>query len=390
MRALAAVGHALELAGSMTWEILWALILGFALSAVVQAVVRRSTIVALMGDDRPRTLAVAAGLGAASSSCSYAAVALARSLFRKGANFTAAMAFEIGSTNLVVELGIILALLMGWQFTAAEFVGGPLMIVVLAVLFRLFVRSRLVDAAREQAERGIAGSMEGHAAMDMSIKGEGSFWRRLFSPQGFTSVSHVFVMEWLAILRDLVLGLLIAGAIAAWVPEKFWQTFFLADHPGWSALWGPLVGPIVAIVSFVCSIGNVPLAAVLWNGGISFGGVIAFIYADLVILPILNIYRKYYGTRMMLTLLGTFYAAMVAAGYLIELLFGTTSLIPKQRNATVMQAAISWNYTTWLNIAFLVIAAILIARFITSGGLPMVRMMGGSPDAGRDDIHESH
>ncbi len=393
MRVLAAVGHALTLAGSMTWEILWALILGFALSAVVQAVVRRSTIVSLMGDDRPRTLAVAAGLGAASSSCSYAAVALARSLFRKGANFTAAMAFEIGSTNLVVELGIILALLIGWQFTAAEFVGGPLMIVVLAVLFRLFVRSRLVDAAREQAERGIAGSMEGHAAMDMSINGEGSFWRRLFSRRGFTSVSHVFVMEWLAILRDLVLGLLIAGAIAAWVPERFWQGFFLADHPGWSALWGPVVGPIVAIVSFVCSIGNVPLAAVLWNGGISFGGVIAFIYADLLILPILNIYRKYYGTKMMLTLLGTFYAAMVTAGYLIELLFGATNLIPRQRSARVMQAAISWNYTTWLNIGFLVIAAILIARFITTGGLPMVRMMGGSPDAPHDHhdhTHESH
>ena len=365
----------------MTWEILWALILGFALSAVVQAVVRRSTIVALMGDDRPRTLAVAAGLGAASSSCSYAAVALARSLFRKGANFTAAMAFEIGSTNLVVELGIILALLMGWQFTAAEFVGGPLMIVVLAVLFRLFVRSRLVDGAREQAERGLAGSMEGHAAMDMSIKRDGSFWRRLFSPQGLTSVSHVFVMEWLAILRDLVLGLLIAGAIAAWVPQTFWQSFFLAGHPGWSALWGPIVGPAVAIVSFVCSIGNVPLAAVLWNGGISFGGVIAFIYADLLILPILNIYRKYYGTRMMLTLLGTFYAAMVAAGYLVELIFGTANLIPSQRNATVMQASISWNYTTWLNIVFLVIAALLVVRFVTSGGLPMVRMMGGSPDA---------
>jgi uncharacterized membrane protein YraQ (UPF0718 family) len=369
----------------MTWEILWALILGFALSGVVQAVVRRSTIVGLMGDDRPRTLAVAAGLGAASSSCSYAAVALARSLFRKGANFTAAMAFEIGSTNLVVELGIILALLMGWQFTAAEFVGGPLMIVALAVLFRLFVRSRLVDAAREQADRGIAGSMEGHAAMDMSIKGEGSFWRRLFSAQGFTSVSHVFVMEWLAILRDLVLGLLIAGAIAAWVPETFWQTFFLANHPGWATLWGPIVGPVVAIVSFVCSIGNVPLAAVLWNGGISFGGVISFIFADLIILPILNIYRKYYGTRMMLTLLATFYVAMVAAGYVIELVFGTANLIPSSRSATVMQAAISWNYTTWLNIAFLVIAAILIVRFITSGGLPMVRMMGGSPDV---DEHE--
>ncbi|WP_082971192.1 permease [Mycobacterium sp. 852002-51971_SCH5477799-a] len=381
MTVLSAVGHALTLAGSMTWEILWALILGFALSAVVQAVVRRSTIVALMGDDRPRTLAVAAGLGAASSSCSYAAVALARALFRKGADFTAAMAFEIGSTNLVVELGIILALLMGWQFTAAEFVGGPLMIVVLAVLFRLFVRSRLVDAAREQAERGIAGAMEGHAAMDMSIQGDGSFWRRLFSPAGLTSVSHVFVMECLAILRDLVLGLLIAGAVAAWVPEKFWQVFFLADHPGLSAIWGPIVGPVVAIVSFVCSIGNVPLAAVLWNGGISFGGVIAFIYADLLILPILNIYRKYYGTRMMLTLLGTFYAAMVAAGYLVELIFGTTNLIPMQRNAMVIEASISWNYTTWLNIAFLALAAILVARFVTSGGLPMVRMMGGSPDA---------
>ena len=388
MRVLAAVGHALALAGSMTWEILWALILGFALSAVVQAVVRRSTIVSLMGDDRPRTLAVAAGLGAASSSCSYAAVALARSLFRKGANFTAAMAFEIGSTNLVVELGIILALLVGWQFTAAEVLGGPLMILVLAILFRLFVRSRLIDAAREQAERGIAGSMEGHAAMDMSVKGEGSFWRRLFSPRGFTAVSHVFVMEWLAILRDLVLGLLIAGAIAAWVPQTFWQSFFLADHPGWAVVWGPIVGPIVAIVSFVCSIGNVPLAAVLWNGGISFGGVIAFIFADLLIIPILNIYRKYYGTKMMLTLLGTFYVAMVAAGYLVELIFGTANLIPTQRAATVMEAAVSWNYTSWLNIAFVVIAGLLVVRFTTSGGLPMLRMMGGSPNTPHD--HHDH
>jgi len=389
-KVLPAIWHALALAGSMTWEITWALILGFALSAVIQAVVRRSTIVSLMGDDRPRTLAVATGLGAASSSCSYAAVALARSLFRKGANFTAAMAFEIGSTNLVVELGIILALLMGWQFTAAEFIGGPLMIVVLAVLFRLFVRSRLVDAAREQAERGIAGSMEGHAAMDMSIKGDGSFWRRLVSAQGLTSVSHVFVMEWMAILRDLVLGLLIAGAIAAWVPESFWQSFFLANHPGWAALWGPIVGPVVAIISFVCSIGNVPLAAVLWNGGISFGGVIAFIFADLIILPILNIYRKYYGIKMALALLGTFYVAMVAAGYLTELIFGTAHLVPSSRNATVMQAGISWNYTTWLNIAFLVLAAILVARFITSGGLPMLRMMGGSPEARPDQSDRSH
>jgi uncharacterized membrane protein YraQ (UPF0718 family) len=385
-----AVEHALALSGSMTWEILWALILGFTLSAVVQAVVRRSTIVALLGDDRPRTLAVAAGLGAASSSCSYAAVALARSLFRKGANFTAAMAFEIGSTNLVMELGIILALLMGWQFTAAEFVGGPLMIVALAVLFRLFVRTRLVDAARRQADRGLAGSMEGHAAMDMSVQREGSFWQRLLSREGFTSVAHVFVMEWAAILRDLVMGLLIAGAIAAWVPESFWQHFFFTDHPVLSVFWGPIVGPIVAIVSFVCSIGNVPLAAVLWNGGISFGGVVAFIFADLLILPILNIYRKYYGTKMMLTLLGTFYAAMVTAGYIVELLFGAAGLIPSQRNATVMEAGISWNYTTWLNIAFLVLAAVLGVRFVKTGGVPMLRAMGGSPDAEDDHSHHNH
>jgi hypothetical protein len=373
----------------MTWEILWALILGFFLSAVVQAVVRKSTIVRLLGDDRPRTLAVATALGAASSSCSYAAVALARSLIRKGANFTAAMAFEIASTNMVVELGVILALLMGWQFTAAEFVGGPIMIVVLAVLFRLFVRSKTIEAAHAQAERGIAGSMEGHAAMDMSVPGKG-LWRRLASRQGFTAVSHVFVMEWAAILRDLILGLLIAGAIAAWVPGSFWQNFFLTDHPTLSALWGPIVGPIVSMASFVCSIGNVPLAAVLWNGGISFGGVIAFIYADLLILPILNIYRKYYGIRMMLVLLVTFYISMVCAGYAVEILFGTTGLIPSERNAMVMMAGISWNYTTWLNIAFLVLAAVLVIRFIRTGGVPMLRMMGGSPDVVRDHHDHDH
>jgi uncharacterized membrane protein YraQ (UPF0718 family) len=199
-------------------------------------------------------------------------------------------------------------------------------------------------------------------------------------------------MEWAAILRDLVLGLLIAGAIGAWVPNSFWQNFFLTGHPTLSALWGPIVGPIVSIVSFVCSIGNVPLAAVLWNGGISFGGVIAFIYADLLIIPILNIYRKYYGVKMMLVLLVTFYVSMVCAGYLVELLFGATGLIPAERNAMVMEAHISWNYTTWLNIAFLALAAVLIARFITSGGIPMLRMMGGSPDTGHDqhDHNDGH
>ncbi|WP_369231113.1 permease [Streptomyces sp. R21] len=385
-----AILHALSIAGSMTWEITWALILGFGLSAVVQAVVRRATVVRLLGDDRPRTLALAAGLGAASSSCSYAAVALARSLFRKGANFTSAMAFEIASTNLVVELGVILALLMGWQFTAAEFVGGPVMIVMLAVLFRLFLRRRLLDQAREQAERGLAGSMEGHAAMDMSVRGEGSFGRRLFSKDGYTSVAHVFVMEWAAILRDLVIGLLIAGAIAAWVPDAFWSSLFLDGHPLAAKVVGPLIGPLVAIASFVCSIGNVPLAVVLWKGGISFGGVVAFIFADLLILPILNIYRKYYGLRMTVFLLVTFYAAMVVAGYVVEFVFGGLGLIPDQADAEIPMEGVSWNYTTWLNIAFLLLAAALVWRFLRTGGPAMLRMMGGAPSAAGDGHDEHH
>jgi uncharacterized membrane protein YraQ (UPF0718 family) len=324
---------------------------------------------------------VATSLGIASSSCSYAAVALARALFRKGANFTAVMVFEIASTNLVIELGIIMALLLGWQFTLAEFVGGPIMIVAIAVLFRLFLRQRLLDAAHRQADRGLAGSMEGHAAMDMSVKAEGSLWSRLASPEGFTSVSHVFVMEWAAVLRDVVVGLLIAGGLGAWVPDSFWRHLFFTGHPVLARVWGPLLGPIISIFSFVCSIGNVPLAAVLWNGGISFGGVISFIFADLIILPILVIYRKYYGTKMMLFILATFYATMVVAGYAVELIFGAAGLIPVSRNAKVLNPTISWDYSTYLNIVFLCVAAALIWRFFRTGGAMMLKMMHGSPDA---------
>jgi uncharacterized protein len=379
MRVLEAIGHALALAGSMTWQITWSLILGFILAGVVQAVVRRQTVVRLLGDDKPKTLALASGLGAASSSCSYAAVALARALFRRGASFTAAMVFEIASTNLVIELGIILALLLSWQFTLAEFIGGPVMIVLVAVAFRLFVRQRLINKAREQADKGLAGSMEGHAAMDMSIQSGGSFWRRLMSRDGYTSVSHIFVMEWAAVIRDVVIGLLIAGAVGAWVPNSFWQHLFLTGHPLAARLWGPVIGPVISVLSFVCSIGNVPLAAVLWNGGISFGGVVSFIFADLIIIPILVIYRKYYGTRMMLVILGIFYAAMVAAGYVVEFLFGGLGLVPASRHARVTVQAVSWNYTTILNIIFLLLAGALVMRFVRSGGWAMLKMMGGSP-----------
>jgi uncharacterized protein len=376
--------RALSFAFGMTWEVLWALILGFALSGMVQAVVSKREMRRLLPDDSPRTLLVASGLGAASSSCSYASVALARSLFRKGADFTAAMAFEIASTNLVIELGIIIALLLGWRFVVGEFVGGPLMIVLVALLFRLFLKRRLVDEAHAEAEKGRLGSMEGHAEMDMSAAGEGSWWRRLRTPAGFTATADYFVMDWAAVGRDIFGGLLIAGALAAWVPDSFWRGLFLEHHGTLAKFWGPLIGPGVAILSFVCSIGNVPLAAVLWNGGISFGGVLAFIFADLLILPILDIYRRYYGLKTAGFILVTFYAAMVGAGLVVEFLFEGLGLEPTARNAKVVTAHVSWNYSTYLNVVFLAVAALLVWRYFRrGGGWSMLRMMN-EPMAGHD------
>jgi uncharacterized membrane protein YraQ (UPF0718 family) len=389
-----AFGHdllqALSFAFGMFWEILWALILGFALSAVVQAVVSKEEMRRLLPDDSPRTLLVATGLGAVSSSCSYAGVALARSLFRKGANFTAAMAFEFASTNLVFELGIVMAVLLGWQFVVGEFVGGPLMIVLLALAFRVFLKRELVEEARAEADKGRPGSMEGHAEMDMSVSGQGSIWRRLRSPQGFTATADYFVMDWAAVARDIVLGLLIAGALAAWVPDSFWRSLFLEHHGTLARIWGPVIAPIVAIFSFVCSVGNVPLAAVLWNGGISFGGVLAFIFADLIILPILDIYRRYYGWKMAGFLLASFYATMVAAGLIVEFLFQGVGLERRARNAKVTEASVTWNYDTYLNIVFLTLAAVLLWRYFRrGGGLAMLRLMDkpmsehhGDPDHG--------
>jgi uncharacterized membrane protein YraQ (UPF0718 family) len=379
MQVLSEISDALTMAGSMAWLILWPLVLGFGLSGAIQAVARKEEVAHLLPDDSARTLAVATGLGVASSSCSYAAVALARALFRRGAHFTAAMAFEVAATNLVVELGIIMALLLGWQFTFAEFVGGPLMILFIALLFRLWVRGRIVDKAREQADRGVAGSMEGHAAMDMSVHGNRPFWRRLASGDGFTATANYFVMDGAAVWRDIVGGLLLAGAFAAWVPEHWLQVFFLDGHPTAAMLWGPLIGPLVAVISFVCSVGNVPLAGVLWNGGMSFGGVVSFIFADLIIIPILLIYRRYYGTAMALRIFGIFYLSMAAAGYMVELVFTPLGLVPGERNAKVEDIVISWNYTTWLNIVFLAVAIALVARFVRTGGVPMLKMMGGHP-----------
>jgi uncharacterized membrane protein YraQ (UPF0718 family) len=367
--------RALGMAFAMGWEILWPLILGFTLSAVVQAVVSHREMARLLPDDRPGSIATALALGAASSSCSYAAVAIARSLFRRGANFTAAMAFEMASTNLVVELAIIMLVFLGWQFTLAEFIGAPIMVALLVVLFRRFLTRDLLEQAKEQADKGITGRMEGHAEMDMSVTGGGTLWQRINSEQGLTAISHYFVMDWASVWMDIVGGLLMAGALAAWVPAEFWQSFFGVDHPLLAKLWGPIVGPLVAVFSFVCSVGNIPLAAVLWNGGISFGGAIAFIFADLIILPILNIYRKYYGLKMAGFLFVTFYAAMAGAALIVELIFGALGLVPTQRHARVIEAAITWNYTTWLNIVFLALAGWFVWRSFRTGGLAMLRMM---------------
>ncbi len=372
---IAALLHAIGLAFAMLWEILWPLILGFALSAGVQAFVSKRQMVRLLGDDSPRSIALASLFGFASSSCSYAAVALARSLFRRGADFTASIVFQFASTNLVIELGIIMVVLLGWQFTAAEFVGGPIMIIMLWLLFRATLRPRLVEDARAQANAGILGRMEGHAQMDMTVVDDRPLLARLTSPEGFTAISHYFVMDWASVWMDVAGGLLIAGAIAAWVPDAFWRTFFLTGHPLGNLLWSPLIAPFVAIVSFVCSVGNVPLAAVLWNGGVSFGGVVAFIFADLIILPILDIYRKYYGRRMALYLLATSYAVMASAGLIVDLLFRAFGLVPAVRHAIVLEAHLAWNYTSVLNILFLALAAVLVWRFLRTGGPNMLRMM---------------
>src|SRR5258708_23678640 len=368
---------ALVEAFNMAWDVLWPLILVFALSGAVQAVVSHKSMSRLMGDDSSRSLAFATLFGIASSSCSYAAVALARSIFLKGASFTAAMVFELASTNLVIELGIILIVLMGWQFAAAEYVGGILMVIFIALIFRFTLTPRLVSMAKAHAEKGLIGRMEGHAAMDMSVSG-GSFFAKLFSSKGFTAVSNYFVMDWASVWIDIALGLLIAGALAAWVPDTFWQAFFFSNDPTLAKIEGPLVGPLVAIFSFVCSVGNVPLAAVLWRGGYSFFCVLSFILCYIIILPILDIYRKYYGWKVMGYILVTFYVTMAAAGYVVEFLFEALGIIPQNRNVVTITEGIQWNYTTILNIIFLVLAAVLVIRFIRTGGLPMLRMMNTS------------
>ncbi|AJZ56778.1 putative permease family protein [Paraburkholderia fungorum] len=390
MQIVTALGHALWMAFTMLWQIFWGLSLGFLFSAVIEVVVSKSEMSRLLPDASPKSLTLASLLGAASSSCSYAAVAMARSIVRKGGDFTAAMAFQFAATNLVLELGVLMWVLISWQFAAAEFIGGPIMIVVLVLLFRFFLKDSLKSEAVEQADKGIAGSMEGHAAMSMGEQ-HGTWKQRLSSREGWIAISHSYVMNWSMLWRDIGVGLLIAGALGAWVPDSFWQKFFLVSHPTTAMIWGAFVGPLIAVASFTCSVGNVPLAAVLWNGGISFGGVASFIFGDLIILPILNIYRKYYGGKMTAFLAVTFYLSMVVAALLVEGLFQALGWVPRERHTAVVGAAITFNYTTVLDIIFGAVFVVLTVVFFRTGGPEMMHMMeDGEHDQGSHRRHNTH
>jgi uncharacterized protein len=371
---LSHAGDALSLAFQMFWAVLWPLALGFLLSAVVETFVSKQAISRYLGSGGLRPVALATAFGAASSSCSYAAVAVARTLFRKGATLSNAIIFEFASTNLVFELGLALLVLLGWQFLAAEFVGGLVMVVLLALIFRMTLTPRLTASARTQAERGLLGKMEGHGAMDMSVT-DGPLLQRLRSPRALTSLSHYFFMNIYGLWWDLLLGFLIAGAIGAWVPAAFWSHLFFGGHGVGPAVWSALIGPLVALLSYVCSVGNVPLAAILWRNGIGFGGAIAFVFGDLIIIPILNIYRKYYGARVAVYLTAVSYVTMVIAGLAVGALFTAIGWVPINRNVTAISTSVAWDATTFLNIAVLVVIALLLVRFLRTGGVAMLRMM---------------
>jgi len=357
--ALDTIGRSLLDGFGMFWETLWALVLGFALSGAVQAFVSRAEMQRALGDHRPATLARASFFGTVSSSCSYAASALAKTLFSRGADFTAAQAFMFASTNLVLELGIVLWLLIGWQFAVAEFVGGAIMIVLLAVVLPRVVRPDEQQRARQRlvADEQAATGHEHHSEPD-DAPGAQLPWRtRIRSMAGWSDAAGYTISDVTMLRKELVIGFVAAGFAEAAVPVSFWQSLFWTGHGFWSVGENVILGPFLAIISFVCSIGNVPLAAALWAGGISFGGVIAFVFADLITLPLLLIYRKYYGTHLTLKLLAVFWATMSLAGLATEYLFKAAGLLPAPPppgHAIVGRDVYGWNYTTVLDVIALV------------------------------------
>src|SRR5205085_749122 len=348
----------------MAWEVWWALVLGFALAGIVQAWVPRSRIEQALGGRGPREITLATGLGAASSSCSYAAIAIAKSMFAKGASFASAMVFQFASTNLVFELGIVIWIFIGWRFTLAELIGGLILIPLVWLGLRLFVTRRLEDEARRHAEAAEAGHIHSSASSEGLAPR-----RRLTSVQAWSDVAHNFRNDWEMLWREIISGFAIAGVISL-LPAGVFNGLFITEAP-WPArlLENVVLGPIVAILSFVCSVGNAPLAAVLWGGGISFAGVIAFIYADLLIVPIVIAYTKYYGRELTARLVAIMFAAMVLAALAVDGTFSAAGLVPSKRPSidSISSRGISWNYTTFLNIIFLAVAVALFGLTLRRG-----------------------
>ena len=335
----------------MAWEVWWALVFGFAISAVVQAWVPRERIENALAGGGIRPLAKATGLGAASSSCSYAAIAIAKSLFQKGASASSALAFQFASTNLVWELGLVLWVLIGWQFALAEYIGGLVMIALMAVLLRLFVSRRLEDQARDHALQADSGHQHHMAGEQLSWR------RRLTSASAWSDVAHNFRGDWQMLWKEITIGFLLAGFVAQ-LGDSFFNGLFLRDSPALvQTVWGAFIGPVIAVLSFVCSVGNVPLAAVLWSGGISFAGVMAFIFADLIVLPIITIYRKYYGTKFALRIIALMFVTMAVAALVIDGLFSGLSLIPHGARPTRADifSSVQVDYKLFLNVLGVVV-----------------------------------
>ncbi len=332
----------------MFWQVGWSLVLGFVISAVLQATVSKQRMVSVLGGDGVRPVMLATLLGAASSSCSYASAAVSRTLFKKGAGLIPSLAFVFASTNLVAELGIVLYLLLGWQFMAGEWIGGIVLVGILSLLVRITYPARLVEAARRHPE-----ASAGHRHEDMAEAG-GSLREKLARRETWVAVAQSFVMDWSMLWRDIVLGFLIAGALAVFVPDWLWHALFVRGAGPWVMVpANALLGPLVAVLSFVCSIGNVPMAAVLWSAGVSFGGVLAFLYADLIVLPLLDVYRRYYGWKMAAYIAAVFYATMVIAALVMDLAFNALGWIPGSRpDLRGAMVRFSIDYTFWLNIAF--------------------------------------
>jgi uncharacterized membrane protein YraQ (UPF0718 family)/YHS domain-containing protein len=363
MDVLTTIGGGFKDAFLMAWEVWWALVLGFAISAIVQAWVPRERIERALGGSGARPVAVATALGAASSSCSYAAIAIAKSLFQKGASAASALAFQFASTNLVIELGIVMWVLIGWQFTLAELVGGLILIVVMTVLLRLFVSKRLEEHAREHAQEADTGHQHHMAGKHMSVR------ERLTSMSAWSDVAHNFRNDWGMLYREITIGFLLAGFIGQ-LHNGFFNALFISHAPaGVKLIENALIGPIIAVLSFVCSVGNIPLAAVLWSGGIGFAGVIAFIFADLIVLPIISIYRKYYGTRFALRIVVLMFVTMVIAALIVDGLFSATDLIPHVRPTRAdIFSSIKVDYKLFTNILGAAIFAGLFALTVRRGG----------------------